>query len=172
MTQEQSFTLWITALTALPTIAFTGVVAYWTWRRDQERIIVQKVPLNWETLDETESEATLCGIGILVTNLSLFPVRISGLAFRFKGTSYPIDRDWHRDEWTPEIASHARMVIYSTDAEWAKLVDAIGNRGRILESKFVAVAKTETGRRFASNRLIVQIMQPLRTIRRWFGGKA
>ena len=80
MTSEHTFTLWTTALSALPTIVFTGVIAYWTWRRDQERIIVQKSPQYWNTLDGTQPDAALCGVGVVVTNLSLFPVRITLMA--------------------------------------------------------------------------------------------
>jgi len=46
MTPDQKFTLWIAAVTTLPTIVFAGAVAYWNWKRDQKRIVVQKSPTN------------------------------------------------------------------------------------------------------------------------------
>jgi hypothetical protein len=167
MTPEHTFALWITVLTGLPTIVFTGAVAYWTWRRDQERIIVQKVPQHWETLDGTENDATLCGVGINVINLSLYPVRIAGLAFLDGKKQFPLDRDKHEEQWPQEIVSHSRMVVYATEGEWELLADALGNRGRVMDWKVVAVVVTETGGRFASNGLSVRIARRLRTLRRW-----
>lgn len=168
MTPEQTFTLWITVLTATATIVFTGAVAYWNWRRDQERIIVKKSPTYWETLDGTETDVALCGVGIVVTNLSLFPVRIAGLAFLLDGKRlFPLERDKHEGEWSLEVASRARMVVRATDDEWKRLVDALGSRSRILGRNFVAVAVTETDGRFFSNRLSVRVMRPLRAFRRW-----
>jgi hypothetical protein len=172
MTPEQKFTLWTSALTALPTIVFTGAVAFWTWRRDQERIIVQKSPVHWETVDGTHPDATLCGVGVVVRNLSLYPVRIAGLGFFVDGkTSLPFERDKHnREEWPLELASHARMLVYANETEWKRL-EAFGLRDRIMDWQFVAVAVTETGTPFFSNRLSVRIMRPLRSIRRWFKKK-
>jgi hypothetical protein len=168
MTPDQKIAVWTAALAALPTMVFTGVVAYWNWRRDQERVIVRKSPVYWGTLDGTQSDARLCGVGIAVTNLSLYPVRVAGLGFLFDGKkSFPLLRENHEEAWPPEIASRARMVIYANDAEWKQLVDALGSRDRIMEWGFVAVANTEAGGRFASNRLSVRVKKPFRVIRRW-----
>jgi hypothetical protein len=164
MTPEHKFTLWTTALTALPAIVFTGAVAYWTWRRDQERIIVQKSPVYWKTLDGTDGP--LAGVGIVVTNLSLYPVRIAGLAFLVGGkTILVFDRDEHKDEWPLKLASHARMRVFASDREWKRL-ETLGVPNKIMDWKFVAVAATETGARFSSNRLKVGIMRPIRSLRR------
>jgi hypothetical protein len=172
MTSEHTFTLWTTALSALPTIVFTGVIAYWTWRRDQERIIVQKSPQYWNTLDGTQPDAALCGVGVVVTNLSLFPVRITGLGFLIDGKkSFPLDREKHKVQWSPEIASHARMVVYAEEGEWKQLVNILGNRGRVNDWNFVAIANTETGRRFASNRFSVRVFRPLKILWRWLRRK-
>jgi hypothetical protein len=65
---EHTFQLAKDALIALPTITFTGFVAWWSWRRDQERLRVHKI-------DQGD-------IGVLVTNLSLFPIRISAVGIR------------------------------------------------------------------------------------------
>lgn len=167
MTPEHKFALWSTVLTALPTILFTGTVAFWTWKRDQERIVVQKSPKHWKTADGTQSDATLCGVGVIVRNLSLYPVRIAGLGFFVDGKiSVPFERDKHREEWPLELASHARMLVFADETEWKKL-EALGLRDRIMDSQFVAVAVTETGSRFFSNRLSVRIIRPLRKLRSW-----
>jgi hypothetical protein len=165
MTPEHKFILGTAALTSLPTIIFTGAVAYWSWRRDQERIIVQKSPTYWKTPDGTRNDATLAGAGIVVTNLSLFPVRIAGLGFRIDGKhALALDRDEHTDTWPLELASRARIVVYANDAEWEAL-EALGARTRIADWGFVAVASTETGKRFNSNRLSLKIVRPLRALR-------
>jgi hypothetical protein len=167
MTPEHKFTIFIAALTGLPTIFFTGVVAFWTWRRDQERIIVQKSPTYWKTLDGTDGD--LEGVGIIVTNLSLFPVRIAGLGFRMDGKhalAFDPD-DHHTDEWPVEVPSHSRMVVRANPKDWKKL-EALGVRNKIMDWGFVAVALTETGNRFSSNRMSVGIRRPLRYIRQQF----
>ena len=173
MTPEQTFTLWTTALAGLQTVAFTGWIAYWTWRRDQERIIVQKSPVYWETIDGTdpdgtETDATLCGVGIVVTNLSLYPVRIVGLGFRMNGKhALAFEREKLGNEWPSEIASHTRTAVYTSEAQWRRLVDTLGHRGRILDRKFVAVAVTATGNRVNSDRLSGPVLKPVLAVRGW-----
>jgi hypothetical protein len=99
MTPEHKFAVWVTVLAGLPTVVLTGAAGYWTWRRDQERIIVQKSPVHWRTLDGTRTDATLSGVGIVVRNLSLCPVRIAGLGFLVDGKqSLPFDRDEHKED--------------------------------------------------------------------------
>jgi len=165
MTPEHKFTLWATALTAIPTLALATAVAYWTWRRDQERVIVKKVPLYWETLDPTR-EGPISTIGIMVINLSLFPVRIAGLCFRISNTrNIVLDRSKHKEDWPPEIVSQGRIVIYANDQEWNEL-KALGATKRVMDWDFVAIALTETGSRFSSNRISVNMMRPLRACRR------
>lgn len=167
MTPDQEIALCTAAITALPTMIFTGVVAFWTWRRDQERLIVKKSPVYWDAVAGTPSEANATGVGIVIINLSMYPVRIVGLGFLFdKKKSFPLLRENHEADWPIEIASHSRMVIYANPTEWKQLVDALGDRGRILEWGFIAVANTETGGRFASNRLSVWIKRPYRALRR------
>jgi hypothetical protein len=164
MTPDQRFTLWTTALTALPTIVFTGVVAFWTWRRDQERVIVQKSPRYWQSADGKETEAALCGLGIIVTNLSLYPVRIAGLGFRLDG-KHALALD--NTKWTPEVPSHARMAVYADDGEW-NLIKQRGLHTKIMDDGFVAVALTETGTHFYSNRLNVGFVTSIRTVKNRF----
>jgi hypothetical protein len=70
--------------------AFTGIPAmllfWWTWRRDQERVKVLKIIYYWPTLDGGQvmaKDATgTPTLGILVRNLSLFPVRLSAAGFK------------------------------------------------------------------------------------------
>ncbi len=165
MTPEHKFTMWVTVLTGLPTIVFTGVVAFWTWWRDQERIIVHKSPTYWETEDGTRTNETLCGVGIIVSNLSLYPVRIAGLMFVIDGKkTFPFDRRKHQKEWPVEIASHARMIVRADAEEWERL-ETLGLRERIMDWQFVALARTETGGRFFSNRPRVRIMRVLKAAR-------
>jgi hypothetical protein len=157
MTPDQKIELWVASLTALPTIVFTGWVAWWTWRRDQERIIVQYSPLHWKTIDGKQTDATLCALGIVVRNLSLYPVRITALGFLLEGkTPFALDHDLHSREWPEELASHARLLIYATDQEWIRL-EGLGIRERIKDGKLEAVATTEMGRKFFSHRLRVRI---------------
>jgi hypothetical protein len=168
MTPEHEFTLWTTALTAFPTIALTGALAYWTWLRDQERIIVQKSPVYLETLDGAQTNATLAGVGIVVRNLSLFPVRIAGLGFQMgRQRPFAFDRNQHKEEWPLEIASRARMIVFANPEE-LKQLQALGLPSKVMDWKLVAIAITETGSPFRSNRLSVGIMRPVRALRRWF----
>lgn len=168
MTPDQKVALWIATLTALPTIVFTGAVAYWNWRRDQERVIVRTAPLYWKTLDGELTDAALNCVGIAVTNLSLYPVRIAGLAFLMNGKAMLIlNRGKHSsDEWPLELASHARRIVYLDESEWNEF-EAKGLRRRINDAGFVAVAVTETGRRFTSNRLKTRIARPFWAVRGW-----
>jgi hypothetical protein len=171
MTSDQKFTLWCTALAALPTIVFSGVIAYWNWRRDQERLVVQKSPVHWKTLDGTRTVATMSGVGIMIRNLSLYPIRISGMFLVMNGKqALAFDPDQHKEDWPREIASHARIVVYATDGEWDQLVRA-GAREQIMEWKFQASVITETGCRFSSNRLSVRLLRPVRRFRGWLRRK-
>ena len=117
---------------------------------------------------ERDSSIRICGVGIVIINLSLYPVRIAGLAFLLDGTTFfQFYRSSHEESWLPEIPSHARMVVGTTEPEWNQILFALGNRGKATALKFVAVAVTETGCRFASNRLSVRIMKPSVSIQRW-----
>ena len=88
-------------------------------------------------------------MGIIVTNLSLFPVRIAGLGLSEWMESTPglTPTNTHTDEWALEIPSHSRMVVRANPKDWKKL-EALGIRNKIMDWGFVAVALTETGNRF------------------------
>lgn len=166
MLSDREFKILITGLAALPTILLAGLATFWSWRRDQERIIVQKSPVHWRTLDGSQNENTLTGIGILVRNLSLYPVRIVGLGFLLDGkTLLALDRqDIGEEAWPLELASHARMLVRASETQWTQL-KADGHHRRIMDWKFVAVAVTETGHTSRSDRLSVCVFRPYRWIK-------
>jgi hypothetical protein len=58
------------------------------------------------------------------------------------------------------------MIVFANPVEWKQL-EALGVRDRTMEWKFVAVAVTQTGSRFFSNRLRVEIARQLQSLRRW-----
>jgi hypothetical protein len=74
------------------TALFTGIPAallfWWTWQRDQERLVVQKLFPNWQTITGNwVSEKDEFGpvFGILIRNRSLFSVHISAVGFDIDG---------------------------------------------------------------------------------------
>jgi hypothetical protein len=78
---------------------FTGFPAillfWWTWRRDQERIKVQKQINFMDTLDGkklmVKDAAGIPDLGILIRNRSLFPVRVSAAGFEIDGNVIPLE---------------------------------------------------------------------------------
>ena len=81
MTPELKKEIIIGVCSALFTATFTGIPAvllfWWTWRRDQERLVVQKLLMYLPTIAEyTDLEKDEFGpnFGIVVRNRSLFPV--------------------------------------------------------------------------------------------------
>jgi hypothetical protein len=79
---EHTFQLVKDALVALPTVSFTGFVAWWSWRRDQERLRVQKIVPYIQTVSGERVPTSGGEIGVLVTNFSLFPIRICAVDFK------------------------------------------------------------------------------------------
>jgi hypothetical protein len=71
------------------TALFTGIPAvllvWWTWRRDQERLLVQKLFPRWQTLQGkkwvAEKDSFGPVFGILIRNRSLFSVHVSEVGF-------------------------------------------------------------------------------------------
>jgi len=120
---------------------FTGIPAFllfwWTWQRDQERLVVQKLLSFAETVNGgrvrlRDGDGPI--LDILVRNRSLFPVRISAAGFEVDGkviqlqhpsapmpmrkdpdhgASRPYVVNADDDPW--ELASQRRMVISVTD---------------------------------------------------------
>ncbi len=128
---ERTFQLLKDALIAVPTVTFTGFVAWWSWRRDQERLRVQKI------LGED--------IGVSVTNLSLFPVRVCGAGFQLPdGRKIPLKdarrertdkgpltlpelssgSDGPRVAWPVDIPSYGRSVFYASLSDERAILEA------------------------------------------------
>lgn len=83
--------------------AFSGVPAvllfWWTWRRDQERVIVQKVIDHYPTLDGggviAKDKSGIPIIDVLIRNRSLFPVRVAAVGFKIDKTLIQLEfLDW------------------------------------------------------------------------------
>jgi len=98
MTPEIAKEIVIGSVAALATAIFTGVPAvllfWWTWQRDQERIIVKKLIPNWPTLTgQWVPQKDRFGpvFNILVRNRSLFPVYVSAAGFLVDGEVIEIE---------------------------------------------------------------------------------
>ena len=90
MTPELQKDLIVSCVSVVATALFTGVPAialfWWTWRRDQERLMVQKYLLYANTFEGKtvliRGEDQIPPLGILIRNRSLFPVRVSSVGFK------------------------------------------------------------------------------------------
>jgi len=98
MSPELIKQLIVDSLSVVLTALFTGIPAallfWWTWQRDQERLVVQKLFLNWQTITGNwVSEKDKFGptFGILVRNRSLFPVHLSAAGFDIDGTVFQLE---------------------------------------------------------------------------------
>jgi hypothetical protein len=67
-----------------------ALLVWWTWKRDQERLVVQKSP---ETMNGLDGNPVLLKdnwgtpkLRVLIRNRSLFPVRVSAVGFEIDGT--------------------------------------------------------------------------------------
>jgi len=166
MTPDQKIQAWTAVLTSLPTIVFTGVLAFWNWKRDQERVIVQIAPQYLYHHYATGPNRSLYAIAITVKNLSLFPIRIESLAFLKDGkTIHRLDRVGHDSEWPEELAVHSTMTIFTKEYELDQLSKFGTLETLISDEKIHAAASTVTGIDFYSNRLSVRIWRPLRHLR-------
>lgn len=118
MTPELEKEIIVGVVAAVCTALFTGIPAFllfwWTWQRDQERLVVQKLLTYAETPDGRRVQlrtgpAPNCGV--LIRNRSLFSVRISAVGFqiddevvelehplfpaRMRRNPNPVDRERH-----------------------------------------------------------------------------
>ncbi len=80
VTHFTSVELFRDVVAPLSTLSFTAWLAYWTWRRDQERLSVQKIIPQMMDVDGKKVWID-AGHGVLVRNLSLFSVRIRAVGF-------------------------------------------------------------------------------------------
>jgi len=95
MTPELTKETIIAAMTAVFTGIPAALVFWWTYRRDQERLIIRKLRPRGATLEGNKVLATdpLGPVfGILIRNLSLFPVRISAEGFKIDGEVTQLER--------------------------------------------------------------------------------
>jgi hypothetical protein len=83
--------------------AFSGVPAvllfWWTWRRDQERLIVQKVIDHYPQLGGgqviAKDQSGIPLMDVLIRNRSLFPVRVGAVGFKIDKTVIQLETlDW------------------------------------------------------------------------------
>lgn len=83
--------------------AFSGVPAvllfWWTWRRDQERLIVQKAINHYPQLGGervvAKDQSGIPIMDVLIRNRSLFPVRVGAVGFKIDKTVIQLETlDW------------------------------------------------------------------------------
>ena len=96
MTPELEKEVIIGVVSALFTAVFTGIPAaalfWWTWQRDQERLVVQKLLNEVHTAAGSsvlERDSLGPTFGILIRNRSLFPVHISAVGYKID-SDFPI----------------------------------------------------------------------------------
>jgi hypothetical protein len=158
MTPELEKDMIIGIVAVFFTALFTGIPAlllfWWTWQRDQERLIVQKLLVQWQTASgDSVLERDTRGptFGILIRNRSLFPVHVSAVGYKIDGNvialEHPIppskmkqNPDPHSnrpyilddtfDPW--EIPSQASMRVDLSDADRVKIVTALLTAGEKL----------------------------------------
>jgi hypothetical protein len=130
------------------TALFTGIPAavlvWWTWQRDQERLVVQKLLVQGQTalgdsvLDRDQIGPTF---GILIRNRSLFSVHVSAVGYKIDGKVIALEHpvpprkmkrnpksdpfrpyvlDENFDPW--EVHSQASMRVDLSDADRLKIV--------------------------------------------------
>jgi hypothetical protein len=92
MTPELTKEVIVDCVSVALTAIFTGVPAallfWWTWQRDQERLIVKKLFTNWQTITGNwvpEKDKFGPVFGVLIRNRSLFPVHVSAVGFDIGG---------------------------------------------------------------------------------------
>jgi hypothetical protein len=153
MTPELHKELIVDIVSVTLTAVFTGIPAglllWWTWQRDQERLVVQKLLTRVETItgDKVLANDNFGPeFGILIRNRSLFPVHISATGFQIDGKVIALEHprvplkmkrnpdarspylnipDDSADPW--EIPSQSSQRISLNDVDRIKIVTAILN---------------------------------------------
>jgi hypothetical protein len=175
LTPEHVYTLWVAGLTALPTITFTGFVAYWTWRRDQERLVVKVFPLYLNKKDDSITRpGGIAGV-VVVSNLSLFAVGVCGVTLQLMPEDEFFGQVGGGIEFPTQVGSHARLLLPPDDEQFDRLQRVLETR-RIDNERVVAVVFTETGGKFTSDSLrqkMARLRGRLRRLRakRWHRAK-
>jgi hypothetical protein len=184
MTPELEKEMIIGIVSAFFTALFTGIPAaalfWWSWRRDQERLVVQKLVVQPRTAPGGSAERDKRGptFGILIRNRSLFSAHVSDVGFKIDGNVirleyprvphkmkrntglmsnalYTLDEEF--DPW--EVPSQASLRVDVRDKDHLKIVTALSAAGAKLnlsnEDLFrgpsvEALVASETGKEFTS----------------------
>src|ERR1017187_10765988 len=144
---EHTFQLVKDALVALPTVSFTGFVAWWSWRRDQERLRVQKIVPYVQTVSGEWVPTSGGDIGVLVTNFSLFPSRVCAVGLKLANGNIVEFADTRRERtdkgpltmpelssesdgprvaWPVDIPSYGRFTFYAGLSDRKNIINAAG----------------------------------------------
>lgn len=185
MTPELRKELVIDGLSVFLTALFTGIPAmllfWWTRRRDQERLFVQKLFMNVQTATGNlvpERDELGRVFGILIRNLSLFPVHVSAVGFEIDGEiielehpMFPAKMKRNPDQRSKltyiadddadvrEIASLRSTQVSMTDEDRPKIAHALLTASakrklcvdELLSSRrVIALVALESGKQFAS----------------------
>jgi hypothetical protein len=177
------------ALTAL----FTGVPAallfWWTWQRDQERLVVTVTTKRWvadKLVPSRDEFGPACGI--LIRNRSLFPVHISSAGFKIDGQvivledlllphktklisdSYGNSRAVADDSFDPTeipVQKFVQIRPYGR-RDRTKIVDALKAAAEkqgvpietiLASSRVVAIVELETGKEFTSETIPQRLLR-------------
>lgn len=119
MTPELHKEIIVGCVAAVSTALFTGIPAvllfWWTWQRDQERVIVKKLISNWPTLTGPwvpEKDAFGPVFDILARNRSLYPVHISAAGFYIDGEAIQLEHPGFllKMKQNPDATSRYRYI--------------------------------------------------------------
>ena len=125
MSPELTKELIVDSIAVTLTALFTGIPAallfWWTWHRDQERLVVQKLFTNWRTLQGKEwvAEKDNFGpvFGILIRNRSLFSVHVSEVGFEIDRNIIPLEHPLFpvKMKMNPDLRSNLPVIPDESD---------------------------------------------------------
>jgi hypothetical protein len=172
------------------------ILVWWTWQRDQERLIVQKSPLRVNDLYGKpvilKNTYNTPQLRVLIRNRSLFPVRVSAVGFDIDGTIYELTKPsvWTKaqksafplppsDDDVIEIPSGAYTFIEFTQnwdsAQVGETLEKAATKQKmsvdalIFSKRVSALVVLETGKRFASGSRIWRLYLSVgRSINGWW----
>jgi len=173
VTSENWFELIKDILIALPTIVFTGWIAFWTWLRDQDRLKVQKYLVFANTIEGDPVLVRDTDVGVMVVNLSLFPVRICAVGFttpekgsfiELRDTRIEVAKEeafapmpfptLERVEvrWPVEIPSHGKQLFFAGAGDLKRLASVPLQFWNTAACKAIAVTEARPLQPFYSKR--------------------
>lgn len=104
------------------TALFTGIPAvllfWWTWQRDQERLVVQKLLMETQTVSGgsvLERDQLGPTFGILIRNCSLFPVHVSAVGYKIDGNVLPLEHPIPPSKMKPNPDPHSNRPYILDD---------------------------------------------------------